>query len=256
MRRLEVLGYWFNPDAPSELPMPQRLVGTWSDEQRAVVLAYLRAGRPLVTFPEPSFCRFGCGEVAMGTQDLTDGRHVWPEGLAHYVERHDVRLPSTFVEVALAAGGAPAPFAMPKPRFGLYDRAPWIAWGSAEGACLDLVGFELPDDEVRARIDADIARLHGDVDYQRVLLCNGATREVVLDLGGGALELREVRADGAPPQRFAGWHAWPALGSSGPRRRAASPSPAQRHPGRSRPGMSMQDFFSAMRDRKDGGPSE
>jgi hypothetical protein len=33
----------------------------------------------------------------MGCRDFTDGKWVWPEGLYHYVEMHDVRLPDVFV---------------------------------------------------------------------------------------------------------------------------------------------------------------
>lgn len=33
----------------------------------------------------------------MGHRDLTDGVYVWPEGLAHYVKAHAVRLPDDFL---------------------------------------------------------------------------------------------------------------------------------------------------------------
>ena len=33
-----------------------------------------------------------------GNLELTDGTFLWPEGLAHYVRDHDVRLPTAFVE--------------------------------------------------------------------------------------------------------------------------------------------------------------
>lgn len=52
-----------------------------------------------------SFCRV-CGQ-ANGSAELTDGvRFVWPEGLAHYVEAHNVRLPA---EVTAAMDVAPPP---------------------------------------------------------------------------------------------------------------------------------------------------
>ncbi|MBL8736774.1 MAG: hypothetical protein JNL12_10135 [Planctomycetes bacterium] len=223
MQRLEVLGWWFSPFAPSTLPRPQALVGGLEPAARAAVLAYLRAGRTLVTFPEPSFCRFDCGETAMGTKDLTDGRYVWPEGLAHYVERHDVRLPDAFVAHVLERGGALAPFKMPKAVFGLYDRAPWLVWAKAQRACPDLDGFEVPDDEVKERIAQDL----GPVEHEGILLCRGSTRQVVLEVGGGALELRQVRTGGQAPRRFAGWHEWPVAdpaGSAASREAARPPS--------------------------------
>jgi len=239
MQRLEVLGYWFQPDAPSELPLPQKLVGAWDPAQRAHVLTYLRAGTSLVEYPDASFCRFACGEEAMGTRDLTDGRWVWPEGLAHYVERHDVRLPEVFVAHAVACGGVVAPFRAPKPKFGLYDKQPWLAWGRSQGACLDLAGFEVPDEETAARIEVDLPG----VEFEHVLLCNGTTREVVLDVGEGVIELRQVRVGGRAPVRFASWAEWPVLGE-GARAKGSAPSPAQRFPDRKKPGLSFDEFFA------------
>ena len=42
-----------------------------------------------------SYCRFGCGWN--GAAERSDGVWVWPDGLAHYVERHHVMLPQAFV---------------------------------------------------------------------------------------------------------------------------------------------------------------
>lgn len=250
MKRLEVLGHWFRPEAPSTLPRPQQLVGTWNAQQRAAVLHHLRAGKVLVTFPEPSFCRFACGETAMGTRDLTDGRFVWPEGLPHYVERHDVVLPEHFVAHVLATNGDVASFRATKPTFGLYDLGPWQRWAHERGACLDLAGFELPDGDVRSRIAADLPG----VDPDTILVCRGATREVVLALPDGALELRQVRAGGAPPRRFAGWHEWPiARADATTSSSTASPASAPQLPRRERPrpGVPMADFFANLRTKRD-----
>lgn len=43
-------------------------------------------------------CRV-CGALN-GSLELTDGTFSWPEGLAHYLEEHGVRLPPRFVEHA------------------------------------------------------------------------------------------------------------------------------------------------------------
>jgi len=246
MKRLEVLGHWFRPAAPSMLPRPQLLVGTWAAATRDVVLHHLRAGKVLVTFPEASFCRFDCGETAMGTRDLTDGRFVWPEGLPHYVERHDVLLPEHFVAHALATNGAFASFRAPKPGFGLYDVGPWQRWALSRGACLDLAGFELPDAEVRERIAADLPG----VDADTILVCRGATREVVLASPDGSLELRQVRAGGAPPRRFAGWHEWPIARDADATPSAAAAPPSLRRE-RPRPGVPMAEFFATLRPKRD-----
>lgn len=44
-------------------------------------------------------CRL-CGRQT-GAMEYTDGTFVWPEGLAHYVDEHAVRLPKRVVEHAL-----------------------------------------------------------------------------------------------------------------------------------------------------------
>lgn len=205
MKRLEILGWWFNEAAPTGLPRPQLLVAAMRAAQRTMLLGYLRAGTKLVGYPEPSFCRFACRDVDVGRADLTDGTYVWPDGLAHYVEQHDVRLPERFGAHVLATGGAIAPFRLPKIGFGLFDAAPWLAWGRAQHACLDVDGWEVSTLAVLARIAADL----GEVPHEAVLLSRGATREVVLATGGGTLEVRQLRLGGHAPVRLAGWHVWP-----------------------------------------------
>jgi hypothetical protein len=80
-----------------------------------------------------SFCRFGCG--VNGTIEQTDGVFVWPEGLAHYVEVHSVRLPEEFVEHARARGFA-IPAALSKPDLEgdvePYDLTFWEEWCQRE----------------------------------------------------------------------------------------------------------------------------
>ncbi len=38
----------------------------------------------------------------MGCSDLSDGVWMWPRGLAHYVEKHNVKLPDAFVHTMRA----------------------------------------------------------------------------------------------------------------------------------------------------------
>jgi hypothetical protein len=44
-----------------------------------------------------STCRI-CGDYRNGDRELTDGVYLWPQGLAHYVREHQVRLPSQFLD--------------------------------------------------------------------------------------------------------------------------------------------------------------
>ncbi len=205
MNRLEVLGWWFHEEAPDAYPRPQLLVSPCNEKERNDAVAYLRAGHTVVAYEASSHCRFACGEPDMGHRDLTDGTFVWPDGLAHYVEHHDVRLPSHFVAHVHARGAKVAPFELPAPRRGLFDKAPWLAWSRAQGACLDLTGWEIPTPE-----DArSIARELPAVAYEAIVLCRGDTREVVLRLAAGSLVVHQLRPDGHVPRRLAGWHDWP-----------------------------------------------
>ena len=61
--------------------------------------AYLRAGRVVVAWHGYARCRFRCWTPRrkLGSSDLTDGVYIWPEGLAHYVEKHHVKPPAGFL---------------------------------------------------------------------------------------------------------------------------------------------------------------
>ena len=105
---LRLIGYWHGPLATEGWPDVHAFVesATVADpEERRAVLEYLRSGTEFVAAAGFSMCRI-CG-AANGSTELTDGIHfVWPEGLAHYVDAHSVRLPDEVVAVA-AAGPAP-----------------------------------------------------------------------------------------------------------------------------------------------------
>jgi hypothetical protein len=71
----------------------------------------------------------------MGSWDLTDGEWVWPQGLAHYVQRHWVCLPDEFVEtMRVNSWRVPRDIAQPPPEeAGLkYDCSSWLAWARRE----------------------------------------------------------------------------------------------------------------------------
>lgn len=221
---LEAIGYWFNPHAPSERPRPQALVGRWAPARRAAVVAYLRAGATFERYASGTFCRFGCGvgAAALGRRDLFDGAWVWPEGLAHYVLVHGVRLPERFVRHALRRGLAAPPPVRPRRREGLLDERPWLAWGRARGAIPRLTGWTVPDYVTRARLDAQVAARLGwrrpPTGPRGVVLVRADGGAVVVADDDGALAVIALagRAPAPPPRRIAaGWAGWPVLRAAG-----------------------------------------
>jgi hypothetical protein len=121
---LKEIGYWQSDEWRAYLPHPKHLVELgWREDERANIISYLRTGHECGHWGGWSYCRFGCfcsdqyrsmssferskhadelrelaaGERSMGCLDLTDGEWVWPEGLAHYVEKHNVCLPDEFI---------------------------------------------------------------------------------------------------------------------------------------------------------------
>jgi hypothetical protein len=97
--RLRLIGYWWSVEQP-EWPSPQDWVDPdWDPAERELVAHYLAGGQraPYVA-AGPSFCRI-C-QQANGNLELTDGTYLWPEGLAHYVAEHSVRLPDEIIRLA------------------------------------------------------------------------------------------------------------------------------------------------------------
>ena len=89
-------GYW----SGDNLPDPTTLVDPeWEKDNRDKIIAYLKAGKPICAYMGYSHCRFNCGipDPNMGDSDYSDGTYVWPQGLAHYIEKHNVKLPDDFV---------------------------------------------------------------------------------------------------------------------------------------------------------------
>jgi len=87
------IGYWYSEREP-ELPVP-----TSADEfeHKDEVIEYLNAGTVRHSWRGFSGCRI-CGMVPNGSRCLTDGKYIWPQGLAHYVGEHNTPLPTEFIE--------------------------------------------------------------------------------------------------------------------------------------------------------------
>ena len=102
---LHEIGFWHEPGSGRLAADPRRLVRPhWAADERTRLMAYLRAGAQVGAYMGTSYCRFGCGGAAprLGCRDLSDGVWLWPDGLVHYLEVHDVALPEEFLAHARA----------------------------------------------------------------------------------------------------------------------------------------------------------
>jgi len=143
---LHEIGYWLESTGERAPVDPTRLVNAaWARADRDRLVAYLRQGRPVFSYLGTSFCRFNCGvpPAELGSEDLSDGTWMWPEGLAHYVEKHGVELPDEFLEHARAADFNVSPNAMRA----IASRADtslrpesgkWVTWARSKGALAEV----------------------------------------------------------------------------------------------------------------------
>jgi hypothetical protein len=116
--RVRAIGYWVDDDTPN-LPDPAGLVDPgWDVTERNAVANYLNDGRPVSIGQGCSPCRI-CG-VPNGFEDFTDDVFQWPEGLAHYVLDHAVRLPDEVVQHVRSHSNRSEPV-------GLIDTTWWIS---------------------------------------------------------------------------------------------------------------------------------
>jgi hypothetical protein len=118
-------------DADSAFIHPRSLVDpTWARQNRGRVVKYLAGARTVAHAAGHSYCRFGCGLT--GCAELSDGVWLWPEGLAHYVKLHDVRLPDEFLEHIRNRGYSPSPAKGVPLDFGCQSSEFWRAWCAAQ----------------------------------------------------------------------------------------------------------------------------
>jgi len=130
---VKAVGFWrggYGNDP--RYPRPQHFVRRgWHAAELKLILAYLRSGYPAAAYQGSSTCRFrGCVEGKYnGSQEFTDTEWGWPQGLAHYVERHAVILPEKFVNT-MRANNWQMP-TLPKPLSNVHlDDTYWIKWAT------------------------------------------------------------------------------------------------------------------------------
>jgi hypothetical protein len=100
MANIRVIGLWFGPHAPG-WPDVQRFVDPSADQvQRERIAQILDDGRRTDrVYMGYSRCRL-CDSIN-GSGEFTDGVFIWPEGLSHYIRRHQIRLPDAIEETLI-----------------------------------------------------------------------------------------------------------------------------------------------------------
>ena len=95
---LTLIGYWKGASA-AQWPAAEVWVDpNWDPEERHAVIEWLRSGERVRSSMGWSTCRF-C-DRPNGTDELSDGSYIWPEGLEHYLVEHQVRLPRAVIQRA------------------------------------------------------------------------------------------------------------------------------------------------------------
>ena len=95
------IGYWYNDDH-EYFPDPAWFVEeNYEEEEKKKVIEYIKNSKALMHSRGVSWCRFNCGIDVPGSSDMTDGEYVYPSGLVHYVEYHNVKLPKEFLDKIL-----------------------------------------------------------------------------------------------------------------------------------------------------------
>jgi hypothetical protein len=152
---MHLIGYWCDdrlaqarasgntlPEPPEPVPgdemadgsffiHPRHLVDpAWARKERPRMVRYLSEAPAIAHFRGLSYCRFGCGPN--GSAEHSDGVWVWPEGLAHYVRSHDVRLPEDFVAHMRSRTFRPPAEVDAEPFAAQRSSAHWRRWCAAQ----------------------------------------------------------------------------------------------------------------------------
>lgn len=100
---LIAIGLWHSHLEP-DFPDPAWFVDeVWGEQEKQAIITRLKNSYALpYPYAGKSWCRFNCGETEMGNRDYSDGIYLFPEGLLHYIEQHNVKLPDVVIQKMLS----------------------------------------------------------------------------------------------------------------------------------------------------------
>ena len=129
------IGFWRDPGiGDHRYRHPLAFVDSeWDLSERRLVAQHLRSGKRAADWMGHSWCRFHCGvdDAQMGASDLSDGLWLWPEGLAHYVLEHAVRLPEEFLQHVRREAQHPGrEYQLLEDKQKICDFDFWVSWSN------------------------------------------------------------------------------------------------------------------------------
>ena len=96
-----VIGYWHSKDSENkDFPNVHDFVDPdWDQREKAKVIAFLKLPHVSLGYMGWSNCRICL--CHNGTEDHMNDEFLWPSGLLHYVECHNVKPPQIFIDMVL-----------------------------------------------------------------------------------------------------------------------------------------------------------
>jgi hypothetical protein len=123
-----------NSEEESYIIHPRRLVDRgWRIGERPWIVRYLSDAPVVAAYCGMSYCRFGCGWN--GSAEKSDGVWIWPEGLAHYVQCHSVRLPDDLLSHMRGRGFRPSVSVSQTSTRPAVSSAYWRYWAGLQLGC-------------------------------------------------------------------------------------------------------------------------
>ena len=105
---MKKIGFWFDPnhEADKDYPHVEDFIDfKWNKVEKQIVIDWLKNEQENAkydAFLGYSQCRV-CGKLN-GSREFMNDYFIWPEGLLHYIEEHNVKIPELVEHVLKITG--------------------------------------------------------------------------------------------------------------------------------------------------------